>query len=114
MGRIPQSPGGNASQDDQPYWRATTIMTERTVSEGAPAWRPCAAMLGVIAVSFAAIFIRLRKSAPSLVLAAAAQLSVATLVLTPRCCAAIWPSYARCARRCCGRQCRAVLLHFAT
>ncbi len=61
-------------------------MTERTVSEGAPAaWRPYAAMLlGVIAVSFAAIFIRLaqKESAPSLVLAAA-RLSVATLVLTP-------------------------------
>ncbi len=61
-------------------------MTERTVSERAPAaWRPYAAMLiGVIAVSFAAIFIRLaqEESAPSLVLAAA-RLSVATLVLTP-------------------------------
>jgi drug/metabolite transporter (DMT)-like permease len=48
-------------------------------------WRPYAALLtGVIAVSFAAIFIRLAQGAeaPSLVLAAA-RLTVATLVLTP-------------------------------
>lgn len=48
-------------------------------------WRPYAALLvGVIAVSFAAIFIRLAQNAtaPSLVLAAA-RLTVATLVLTP-------------------------------
>lgn len=61
-------------------------MTEPPVSTHAPAaWRPYAAMLiGVIAVSFAAIFIRLaqKESAPSLVLAAA-RLSVAALVLTP-------------------------------
>lgn len=61
-------------------------MTERPVSARAPtAWRPYVVMLiGVIAVSFAAIFIRLaqEESAPSLVLAAA-RLSVATLVLTP-------------------------------
>ncbi|MBP8973749.1 MAG: DMT family transporter [Anaerolineae bacterium] len=61
-------------------------MTEQSASARAPAaWRPYAVMLiGVIAVSFAAIFIRLaqEESAPSLVLAAA-RLSVATLVLTP-------------------------------
>ncbi len=61
-------------------------MTHRTVSKGAPAvWRPYAAMfIGVVAASFAAIFIRFaqEESAPSLVLAAA-RLSVATLVLTP-------------------------------
>jgi len=48
-------------------------------------WRPYAALLvGVIAVSFAAIFIRLAQDAkaPSLVLAAA-RLSVATVALTP-------------------------------
>lgn len=48
-------------------------------------WRPYVALLsGVVAVSFAAIFIRLAqdKTAPSLVLAAA-RLSVATAVLTP-------------------------------
>jgi len=61
-------------------------MTEHPASARTPVtWRPYAAMLiGVIAVSFAAIFIRLaqKESAPSLVLAAA-RLSVATLVLTP-------------------------------
>ncbi len=51
----------------------------------APRWRPYAALIaGVIAVSFASIFIRLAQEehAPSLVLAAA-RLWVATLVLTP-------------------------------
>ncbi len=48
-------------------------------------WRPFAALvIGVLSVSFAAIFIRLgqRSSAPSLVLAAA-RLCVASMVLTP-------------------------------
>lgn len=61
-------------------------MGERAFSvTRATAWRPYGALItGVIAVSFAAIFIRLAqdKSAPSLVLAAA-RLSVATVVLTP-------------------------------
>lgn len=62
-------------------------MTDRplTPSLTKPEWRPYAVLvIGVIAVSFASIFIRLaqEKSAPSLVLAAA-RLWVASLVLTP-------------------------------
>ncbi len=59
---------------------------DRTVTSNVQtSWRPYAALLvGVIAVSFAAIFIRLAQDAeaPSLVLAAA-RLSVATIALTP-------------------------------
>lgn len=62
-----------------------THQTQALPSWLAPNWRPYTALvIGVIAVSFASIFIRFaqEEQAPSLVLAAA-RLWVATLVLTP-------------------------------